>query len=87
MELFGENQIYAYILGILLTVVALIFSTKYTLSNIKRIWDAGKPKPTIADENDQKHAQEISMDDLAGRVLTIIINKALPSEQTHIITP
>ena len=56
MELFGENQIYAYVLGILLTGLALVFSTRYTLSNIKRIWNAGKPEPAIAlaEENVQE---------------------------------
>ena len=60
MEIFGENQIYAYVLGILLTGLALVFSTRYTLSNIKRIWTAGKPEPAIA------LAEEIVQEDFEG---------------------
>ena len=64
MELDG-NQIYVYILGILLTVVAVIVSTRYTLSNIKRLWDTGKPKPTVIDENDKVQGESFK-DDPAG---------------------
>ena len=64
MEFSDENKIYLYTFGIFLTLLALIISTKYTLSNIKRIWDAGKPKPVLADENKDTVPGLISKEDI-----------------------
>ena len=52
MDFLEENKPYFYLLGILVTIVTLIISTKYTLSNIKRIWDAGRPRSAVADEKE-----------------------------------
>ena len=52
MDFLEENKPYFYLFGILVTIVTLIISTKYTLSNIKRIWDAGRPRSAVADEKE-----------------------------------
>ena len=65
-----ENKLWFYILGILLTVLTLVISTKYTYGNIKRIWNAGTPKPVVADEKEAHPGiiprDEIKEDILAG---------------------
>ncbi|XP_071107583.1 matrix-remodeling-associated protein 7-like [Haliotis cracherodii] len=48
----NATSISAVVLGF--TIIALILSTKYTLSTIGRIWDAGDPRKLGADDKDSE---------------------------------
>ncbi|XP_045213505.1 matrix-remodeling-associated protein 7-like [Mercenaria mercenaria] len=43
MDIFSENKQYMLVVTIPLTVLVLIASMTYTIRNISRIWNAGKP--------------------------------------------
>ncbi|KAK3612271.1 hypothetical protein CHS0354_039552 [Potamilus streckersoni] len=69
MDFLTENTFSVYGTSMIITVVALVVASLYALSNIFKLWEAGKPKPAESeidessetecdDEKPQSHVKE-----------------------------